>query len=340
MKMKIAKFLCAAALCCAMATTSFAGEPNPMVSKSIATIEDQLGSLPDITGQERIGVLVITLSNPYWVTMKERYGEWATEMGISVEVMAAPTEKDLKSQLNTLEAMVAKKYDGIIVTPMDPFNLIPGIVKADEKGIPVVCSGPEVSRDGLKQAGAIMDGWITATFKDQGRLCAEDMGEKLPCGSEVAIIEGIPGAGQSKARREGASEGFEKAGLKLVAVEAGNWDRNRAYDITTNLVKAHPKLKGIYCANDVMALAAVDALEVAGIEGVTVYGTDFIPEAAEAIRNGRLAGSTTFSQAAWTRGALVYTLKLIKEDEDLPKKLSVPITLVNGENIGQFQGWK
>lgn len=332
--------ICGAVLLCAVAATSWAGGVNPMVAKSIGAIEEQLGKAPATDGQERIGVLVITLSNPYWVTMKERYGEWAKEMGISVEVMAAPTEKDLKSQLNTLEAMVAKEYDGIIVTPMDPFNLIPGVVKANEKGIPVVCSGPEVDRDGLKQAEGTMAGWISATFQDQGLLCAKDMAKSLPKGSKVAIIEGIPGAGQSRARRAGATEGFEEAGLNLVAVEPGNWDRNQAYNIATNLIKAHPDLRGIYCANDVMALAAVDALEVAGVKDVAVYGTDFIPEAAEAIKAGRMAGSTTFSQAAWTRGALLYTLKLAKGDQDLPEKLSIPITLVTGENISEFDGWR
>ncbi len=335
MKKLILSFVCLAALLAAPVL----GAENPLVADSIARLEKQLGDVPALTGQERIGVLVTSLSNPYWVTMKERYGEWAKAMGIAVEVMAPATDKDPRAQLDIFEAMLAKKYDAIIITPLDGMNLVPGVLKANERKIPVVCSGPAVSAEGLAQAGATMDGWISAAFFDQGRLCAEDMVKKLPAGSEVAVIEGKPGAAQSKARREGALSAFEAAGMKVVAVEAGHWDRNNAYNIATNVAKAHPELKGLYCANDVMALAAVDAFEVAGRKGILVYGTDFIPQAKEAIAAGRLTGSTTFSQAAWTRGALIYTLKLSK-GVAVPERLGIPITLVTADNIGNFQGWK
>lgn len=321
----------------------YAGEMNPMVKESIDGIMSQLGEMPEIRGGEKIGVLCITLANPYWVEMKNRYNEWAADLGITVDVMAAPTEGDLKSQLETLEAMVAKDYKAIIFTPIDPYNLIPGIVKANEKGIFMLDSGPSVNREALKEAGGKLDGWISATFQDQGRLAAEEivriLGEK---GGKVAIIEGIPGAGQSEARKEGASRVFNDASnVEIVAVEPGNWDRNKAYDITTNLLKVHPDLSAIYCANDVMALAAADALEVAGIKDkVLVFGTDFIPEAKEAIEKGRLDGSTTFSQAAWTRGALTYSLKLMQGSTDLPEKLLIPITLVTKGNVAKFEGWK
>ena len=334
MKKFLVLFLCL----CAFAAPLSAAE-NPMVLSSIAKLEEQLAPLPELTGKERVGVLVTSLSNPYWVTMKERYGEWAEKMGVAVEVMAPATDKDPRAQLDLFEAMIPRQYDAIIVTPLDGMNLVPGVLKANEKKVPVVCSGPAVSAEGLAQAGAKMDGWISAAFLEQGRFCAEDMAKKLPAGSSVAVIEGKPGAMQSRLRREGAIAAFEAAGMKVVAVQAGNWDRNEAYNIATNMVKAHPELKGLYCANDVMALAAVDAFEVAGIKGVMVYGTDFIPQAKEAIAAGRLMGSTTFSQAAWTRGALIYTLKLSK-GLSVPERLGIPITLVTAENINSFEGWK
>ena len=128
---------------CVTVSPAAAGE-NPMVEDSIRKVESQLGDLSAIPRGKRLGVLVITLANPYWTEMRNRYGEWGAEMGIDVEVLAAPTEGDLKSQLDTLETMVAKGYDAIVVTPMDPFNLIPGVLKANEKGVPILCSGPAI----------------------------------------------------------------------------------------------------------------------------------------------------------------------------------------------------
>ena len=312
---------------------------NPLVADSVERVEKQLGAVPEVTGKEKIGVLCTSLSNPYWVRMKECYADWSAKMGITVEVMAPATDTDPRAQLDILEAMLAKGYDAIIVTPLDGMNLIPGVLKANEKGIPIICSGPAISAEGLEQAGAKVNGWISAAFYDQGNLCAADMAKKLPSGFAAAVIEGKPGAAQSKARREGALAALEAAKAKVVAVEAGNWDRNNAYNIATNIIKANPDLRGLYCANDVMALAAVDAFEVAGKEGILVYGTDFIAQAQEAIKAGRLTGSTTFSQYAWTRGALIYTLKLVK-GLDIPDHLGIPITLVTLDNINQFDGWR
>lgn len=327
---------------CLMASPALAKD-NPMVEESLRAVESQLGDLSSLPKGKKLGVLVITLANPYWTEMRNRYNEWSAEMDVAVEVMAAPTEGDLKSQLETLEAMTAKDYDAIIVTPMDPFNLIPGVLKANAKGTPIVCSGPAIDAQALKDSGGRLNGWISAAFADQGRLAAEDMVKRLGAeGGEVAIIEGIPGAGQSEARKRGALGVFESApNLSVVSVQPGRWDRNLAFDITTNLIRAHPQLKGIYCANDVMALAAADALAAAGkTNGVLIYGTDFIPEARAAIREGKLAGSTTFSQAAWTRGAVVFALKLAEGAGDLPERLDIPIRLATQENIGEFEGWK
>lgn len=68
---------------------------NPMVESSIRAVEAQLGDLAALPRGKRLGVLVITLANPYWTEMRNRYGEWAEKMGIEIEVMAAPTEGDL-----------------------------------------------------------------------------------------------------------------------------------------------------------------------------------------------------------------------------------------------------
>lgn len=334
MKKVLLSLVCAVLL----ASACFAAE-NPLVAESVSRIETQLGALPELTGKERVGVLVTSLSNPYWVRMKECYADWAEKMGVTVEVMAPATDKDPRAQLDIFEAMIAMGFDAIIVTPLDGMNLIPGVVKANEKGVPVICSGPAISGEGLEQAGAKVNGWISATFYDQGNLCGADMVKRLPQGFEAAVIEGKPGAAQSRARREGAVAALEAGGAKVVSVQAGDWDRNKAYDIATNVIKANPNLRGLYCANDVMALAAVDAFEVAGKKDVLVYGTDFIKQAQEAIAEGRLTGSTTFSQYAWTRGALIYTLKLVKGAE-VPERLGIPITLVTKENIDKFDGWR
>ena len=108
----------------------------------------------------------------------------------------------------------------------------------------------------------------TLDYYEQGMLGAKFIVEKLgEKGGKVAIIEGLLGSPQGEARRDGAKDTFEAAAnVEIVSIQAGDWDRRKALDATTNILQANPDLAGIYCANDVMALAAYEAVAAAGKE--------------------------------------------------------------------------
>jgi len=291
---------------------------------------------------DKIGVLVISLTNPYWVGMRDAYLAVAKDLGVAVDVASAPTEGDTKSQLETLEAMTAKDYKAMILSPIEPFNLVPGVVKANQKGIKVVNLGPPIDPATLRQAGGHLDGKITVDFEEQGAMAARYIVDKIGSdGGKVAIIQGIPGAGQSEGRTNGARKVFEQSkGINLVSIQPGNWDRNTAYNIATNLVQAHSDLKAIFCCNDVMALAAADALEAAGKrQGKIVFGVDFIQQAQEAIKAGKLDGSIAYSSKVYARAGLILAMKAV-QGHTLPAAVYSPLAAVTRENVGEFENWQ
>lgn len=315
---------------------------NPMLEEIEDILFNQLQPMPDLNQGEKIGALVITLTNPFWVDMKNGYEQAARELGVNLEVMAAPTENDAKSQLETLDAMVAKDFKALIISPIEPFNLVPGVVRANERGIPVINLGPHIDIDAVREAGGTIDGRILVDFEEQGELAAQYIVDKLDAnGGEVAIIQGIPGAGQSEGRTAGARKVFDRSeNVKVVSVQPANWDRNQAYNIASNLIQAHPNLKAIFSCNDVMALAAVDALEAAGKrDGMIVFGVDFISEAHEAIKEGRLDGSIAYSMRVYSKAAVIQALKLI-QGHDLPEQVQSPLVAATKENIHEFEGWE
>lgn len=316
-------------------------QENSKIAEMEETLMSQLGSMPKLNNGEKVGVLVISLTNPYWVNMKNCYEKAGEELGINVEVLAAPTEGDTTAQLETLDGMAVKDYNAIIFSPIDQNNLIPGIIRANQANIPVINLGPGVNEDALKEQGGHLDGRITIDFENQGKIAAEDMIKYMPEGGKVAIIQGISGAGQSEGRTTGAKEVFESTeDIELVSVQPGDWDRNKAYNIATDLIQAHPDLKGIFACNDVMALAAVEALETAGKRnGVVIYGVDFTGEAQEAINEGRLDGSVTYSSAAYSKAGLLLALK-IAQGQEVKEAVYSPLVVVNRDNINEFDGWE
>ncbi len=319
----------------------FAGETT-LFQKSEAESFAQLGKVEKPTKPVRVGVVIITLANPFWVSMKEGYEHAAKEFGIKLDVQAAPEENSVTAQLNVLENMVAKDYDVIIAHPITAQNLIPGMVKATQKGV-ITLTETRTDLKAAREAGAKPIPFAMVDFYDQGKAAAQCIAQKLKKtgGGKVAIIEGLPGAPQSEARRDAAKAVFAAdPSLKLVSVQPGEWDRMKAYNVTTNILQANPDLKGLMCANDVMALAALEAIEAAGKKGqVTVVGIDLVSQAKEAIQQGTLAGSVAFSPyiigELCTRAAIA-----AHAGKKIPESLHVSSVLATKENIHLLSDWK
>lgn len=305
-----------------------------------AAMEAQIGSMPESFGDIKVGAVVISLTNAFWVNMKECYEAAGADMGISIDVQTGTTEGDTSSQLDVLMTMADMDYDVVIVSPIDGTNLIPGIVKCNENGVKVINLGPGVDVAALEEAGGHLDAKITVDFAEQGQTVAKDMIARLPEGGQVAIISGLAGAGQSEGRTKGAKEVLEAAeGIELVAVQNCDWDATLAYDAAKALVTEYPGLKGIFCCNDTMALAVSEALAAEGKEGVLVYGVDFTNDAREAIKNGAMTGSMSYSSERYTRAALQMAV-MLNEGQAFESYIYLPLTLVNVDNVNNLEGWK
>ena len=245
-------------------------EGSSVVSELYAQVDEalsaQLGNIAAPTGNEKIGAVIISLTNPFWANMKACYEAAAQKLGVTIDVQTGTTEGDTQSQLDTLMTMADMGYDLIIVSPIDGTNLIPGIVKCNENGVKVINLGPGVNVEALTEAGGHLDGKITVNFAEQGETVAKDMIARLPEGGKVAILQGLAGAGQSEGRTAGATEVFTATeGIELVASVPCDWDATKAYDTTKDIITENPDLKGIFACNDVMALAAAEALAAEGV---------------------------------------------------------------------------
>ena len=314
-----------------LAGSAFAAQENARVKEIENTLMKQIGDMPKLNGGEKLGALVISLTNPYWVGMKDAYIAAAEQYGVNIEVMSAPTEGDKQSQLETLNAMALKDYKAIVLSPIEPYNL--------QNGIPVINLGPGINVDSLKEMGGRLDGRLTVDFAQQGELAASDMVKRIGTG-KVAIIQGIPGAAQSEGRTAGAKKVFESTkGIELVSVQPANWDSTAAYNAASDIIQAHGDLKGIFCCNDVMALAASRALTDAGLKDkVLLYGVDGTEEAKTAIKEGRMDGTITYPSSAYAKAAVIMLLKLA-QGMDMSQTVYCPLDVINTENVAQFDGY-
>ena len=123
------------------------------------------------------------------------------------------------------------------------------------------------------------------------RMVGEALAARLSKGDAVAILEGIPTAFNAQQRRLGFEDAMGAAGMRIVSVQSGQWEQDKANAIAAALLREHPDLKAILASNDNMALGAAAAVRQAGRTGqVLVVGFDNIAAVRQLIDDGRVLG--------------------------------------------------
>jgi len=281
-------------------------------------------------GQERYAFLLKPLSNEYWSTMKDGVEKWAKENNVLFDVYAVDSEENFTGQLSQLEDIVRKDYSGIGVAPLSPVNLINGIVLANKKGIPVVNVDERVDFDQLRAAGGSMIGNYTTDNIAVGRTGGNFIAKQIGSGSKAAIIQGTGGNVTSQQRSQGANEAMKAAGVNVVAIQPGDWDRVKAMDVATNIMQANPDLKAFYCANDTMALGVLQAVQNANkASQVIVVGTDAVPGAVESVKKGGLAATVGQDPVGIGIACLKDLIKANKEGFKFDPKADIPVKFID-----------
>lgn len=113
------------------------------------------------TAQADYAVILKTLSNDFWATMKTGIEEEAEKQGVTVDIFAANSEEDTEGQLRILENCIAKGYKAIGVAPLSPTNLLNGVAQANQKGIYVMNIDEQMDMETLKNVGGSVIAFAT-----------------------------------------------------------------------------------------------------------------------------------------------------------------------------------
>ncbi|MBO9308854.1 MAG: substrate-binding domain-containing protein, partial [Chloroflexi bacterium] len=280
----------------------------------------------------RLGALIKNLDNEFFLTMQKGYEFAAARLGIDIVVGSTPTEGTAEQQLAILEGWLNEGgFDGFIVTPFRATSLNAALERATQMGIPLINIDeliPPDAQQGIKLATQIASNNVRA-----GQEAARYVIANVERGAEVAVIEGAPGTTSSIDRVTGFTKTVTEAGYKVVASQPANWDRARAFEVASNMLQGNPNVKAIFAANDGMGLGAIEAVEAAGLSGkVIVLSVDAIPEALEAVKAGRLAGTVAQYPDEMAILAVEAMLKVLQGRPVAPF-IESPVKLITKENV-------
>jgi len=280
----------------------------------------------------RIGALVKNLDNTYFLTMQEGYEFAAERYGIEIVVGSTPTENAADEQLAILEGWLNEgTFDAFIVTPFRATSLNSGLEAATEAGIPIINIDELIPGDA--QAGIDLAAQIASNNVRAGQFAAETVLDTVAEGAQVAVIEGAPGTTSSIDRVSGFTDTVTAGGLDVVASQTANWDRAEAFNVATNIIQGNPDIVAIFAANDGMGLGALEAVEAAGLaDQISVVSVDAIPEALDAVAEGRLLGTVAQYPDEMAVLAVEAMLKVL-DGRPIAPEIESPVVMITAENV-------
>jgi ribose transport system substrate-binding protein len=261
-----------------------------------------------------VALVVKTLNNPFFIDMQKGAEEAAKKAGVTLIVQAADREVDVERQMQIIENLIERKVGALCITPSGSREIVPVIVKANQANIPVLIVDTRADEKALEAAGGKIATFIGSDNYDGGKIAGAFVVEKLGGKGNVAVLEGIPGHETGDARLRGFREAIGHAsGMKIVASQPANWERDQGFNVFQNILQAHPDVSALFACNDLMALGAIEAIAAAGKTGkIVVVGFDAQPEARTAIQKGTMAATVAQFPARMGATAVENAAKLLR----------------------------
>lgn len=302
----------------------------------ITALTALLPSLSYAAEKPQIALLMKTLSNEYFISMRQGAEEAAKKQNVDLIVQVAEKEDSTEQLVGLVENMIAKKVDAIIVTPNDSIAFIPAFQKAEKAGIPIIDLDVRLDAKAAEAAGLKFN-YVGVDNFNGGYLEAKNLAEAIGGKGNVAILEGIPGVDNGEQRKGGALKAFaEYPDIKIVASQSANWETEQALNVTTNILTANPNIKAIFAANDNMAIGAVTAVENAGLAGkVLISGYDGIPLAIEYVKQGKMQNTIDQLPKKQVAVAIEHALKQINK-QPIPAVYYVDPVVVDKEKAKSY----
>ena len=269
--------------------------------------------------KDAIALVISTLDNPFFVTLKE--GAEKQAKALDYDLVVLDSQNDPAKELANVEDISVRGVKVLLINPTDSDAVGNAIAVANQKKLPVI------TLDRAANKGQVI-AHIASDNTAGGEMAGNYIAEKLGKGAKIIKLEGI--AGTSAARDRGA--GFAKAAqahdFKILASQPADFDRSKGLNVMENLLTAQPEVQGVFAQNDEMALGALRAIQAAGKKDLVLVGFDGTDDGVKAVKGGKMAA--TIAQQPEKIGEIgVQTADKVLKGEKVEASIPVELKLIN-----------
>ena len=279
----------------------------------------------------KMAVVISTLNNPWFVVLGESAAARARELGYEAQIF--DSQNNSAKEAEHFDNIIAMGYDAILFNPTDADGSVLNVKRAKGAGIPTFCMDREINSRDAATTQLLSDSFSGCV--KLGQFFVRQMNKK---GNYVEIL-GLVGDNNTWNRSNGFHSVVDEfPGLKMVAQQSADFDRNKAMDVMETIMQANPDIDAAFCGNDAMALGAYQAVLAAGkADKVKIFGFDGSDDAVNAIAEGKIAATVMQFPVLMSRTSADLADQYIKGKRGFSTKTPVEVVLVTSENVSKYQ---
>ena len=231
---------------------------------------------------KKIGFIVSTLNNPFFVDLKDGIQKRAEELGY--EVVVLDSQNDPAKEVSNMEDLTVKDVDIVLLNPVDSDSAVASVMIANNYDLPVV------TVDRAANGGEVVT-HIASDNAEGGAMAAHYLIEKLGGKGNVVELEGTAGSSAARDRGKGFDDKIAESDIEIIAKQIADFDRTQGLTVMENILQSKTDIDAVFAQNDEMALGAQKALADMGMSDVLVVGFDATDDAVDAVEKGTMAAT-------------------------------------------------
>jgi galactofuranose transport system substrate-binding protein len=271
----------------------------------------------------KVGFAQTESNNPWRLAQTASMKDEAAKLGW--QLVYTDAAGSAAKQVADVNSMIAQGVDAIFLSPREEKPLIPAVMAAKKAGIPLFLIDRGVDPN-LAKAGVDYVTFIGSDFLLEGKQAAEWLVKKVDGKGIILEIEGSTGSSPANDRKKGFDDVIaQNPGLKIVASQTGNFNRDEGRKTAEALLQAHPEANIIFAHNDEMAIGAISAIEAAGKKpgkDILVVSIDGEKDGLQAIIDGKM-GATVECNPKFGPAAYAAAIKYSKGEKIPPVMTNV-----------------
>ena len=270
-----------------------------------------------VMAQDTLAMVVSTLNNPFFVTMKE--GAEAKAKTLGYKLIVLDSQNDPSKELANIEDLTVRGVKAILINPTDSDAVSNAIRMANRANIPVITLDRGASR------GKVVS-HIASDNVAGGEMAGKYISDTIGANAKVIQLEGIAGTSAARERGQGFMQAVDKNKMNLLASQPADFDRTKGLNVMENMLAANPNVQAVFAQNDEMALGALRAVQASG-KDVLIVGFDGTEDGIAAVNRGIL-GATIAQQPALIGALGVETADKVLKGLSVEKYIAVPLKVI------------